>query len=305
MNPIQKYTGGMIVVTKNQLEWEKDKILKISPKLDIFHAKIKTPNILNFIRNNPVHWQPKKVEKASPYTTAYFLKSLPKYHKKSQNYASSPLNTSHCLKKLKIFGNLENRQHMFHYSSVQWGFRFTEPQLTKSIACFLQQEKHACYSFLKALFNLTKSSFKEIEDKKENFLVDIQVFAEKPIEGKRIDLVFEWGTTKDTRKVVAIECKLGHHLTQGQLPAYQCYAKERVQDINSRAYFFVIGQKLDGKSKKILNSHHNSRWKYTSWKELLMRWERHLNDLNSNDHLSMNKDFHQFRRTIWDRTTGC
>ena len=60
-----------------------------------------------------------------------------------------------------------------------------------------------------------------------NDMTEVMVTAEAPTSGnKRIDLLIEWKDSSRKSYAAAIEAKLGHYVTSGQLPAYRNHLRK-------------------------------------------------------------------------------
>ena len=121
----------------------------------------------------------------------------------------------------RAFG-LRRHLHLFHAErSIDWA-KFTEPQFTKGLAYFLNSSDQVvrverARALLKAL------GVSVLADD----LNGIEVTAEAEIEdGRRIDLLLKWQDASSKRYAVAVEAKLGHHVTKGQLPTYRNHLKK-------------------------------------------------------------------------------
>ncbi len=178
--------------------------------------------------------------------------------------------------------------HLFRSEqSIAWA-TFTEPQFTKGLAYFLKDSDAdvkvaRVHALLKALgaAELAKG------------LNEIEVAAEAEIAGgKRIDLLLEWKDSKNNRYAVAIEAKLGHHVTSGQLPAYREHLKKIAGE--DRRRLVVVSPRRSGKTEKSLRQ--NREWFWMAWRDLLVAHERALNDKYDD------KEYREFRRTLWDQT---
>lgn len=188
---------------------------------------------------------------------------------------------------------------MFHFSSAQWGFSLIEEQLTKGITYFLQQSPHACWCFLAALFGCSLVVLEGLFDR-QYFLKTITAEAEVYTDRKkRVDVVLSWRSEAGDRHCAVLECKLGHHISPGQLESYARFAKQKSD--GGHHYLFVVAQRRDSKSDKELSRPCNQKWHYLEWKEVLRRWEQYLDhgDVSGID------GFPRFRRTVWERTIGC
>ncbi len=171
--------------------------------------------------------------------------------------------------------------------SIRWT-SFTEPQFTRGIAYFLDASNpmvrvERVRALLKALGapELAKD------------LNGIKVSAEAEISrGRRIDLLLEWKDSENNRFAVAIEAKLGHHVTRGQLSAYREHLKKIAGE--DRRRLVIVSPWRSRKTDRSLRR--NLEWYWISWHDLLVAHERCLSD---------NFDsgaYRQFRRTLWDQT---
>ncbi|MDE0172730.1 MAG: PD-(D/E)XK nuclease family protein [Defluviicoccus sp.] len=182
---------------------------------------------------------------------------------------------------------LSRRRHLFRAEpSVTWA-TFTEPQLTKGFAHFLDADDQTARTervraLLKAL-----GAAQFIDD-----IGEVTVTAEAAISGnKRIDLLIEWRDSSRQNYAVAIEVKLGHHVTTGQLSAYRTHLRKIP---NERRRLVVVSPRLTGRTDRSLQR--NRDWRWIAWHDLLVAHERSLDD----EHDSV--EYHQFRRTLWDQT---
>ena len=118
-----------------------------------------------------------------------------------------------------VFG-LDRRHHLFGSEPIDWKVNFTESQFTKGFARFLGvPERAARIGRTRALLKALGAAELISKDMKE-----VKVTAEAlTSENKRIDLLIEWkdSSRKPLSYAAAIEAKLGHHVTSGQLPAYR------------------------------------------------------------------------------------
>ena len=182
---------------------------------------------------------------------------------------------------------LKRRPHLFRAEpSVTWT-TFTEPQLTKGFARFLNDSEPVARServraLLKALgaAELCKG------------MTEVVVTAEAPTSGnRRIDLLIEWQDTSEQPYAAAIEAKLGHHVTSGQLPAYRNHLRNIAKD---GRLLVVVAPRLTSRTGRSLQR--NRDWRWTAWRDLLIAYERALPvDYDDAEYL-------RFRRTLWDQT---
>ena len=182
---------------------------------------------------------------------------------------------------------LSRRRHLFRAEpSVGWA-TFTEPQLTKGFAHFLNADgptarTERVRALLKAL-----GAARFIDD-----IGEVTVTAEAAISGnKRIDLLIEWRDSSERSCAVAIEAKLGHHVTPGQLSAYRNHLRKIP---NERRRLVVVSPRRTGRTDRSLKR--NPDWRWMAWHDLLVAHERSL------DHEYDGVEYLQFRRTLWDQT---
>ena len=182
---------------------------------------------------------------------------------------------------------LKRMPHLFRAQpSVTWA-KFTEPQLTKGFARFLNDPEPVARiervrALLKALgaAELCKG------------MTEVVVTAEAPTSGnRRIDLLIEWQDTSERPYAAAIEAKLGHQVTSGQLPAYRNHLRKIAKD---RRLLVVVAPRLTSRTGRSLQR--NRDWRWTAWRDLLIAYERALPvDYDDAEYL-------MFRRTLWDQT---
>ena len=125
-----------------------------------------------------------------------------------------------------------------------------------------------------------------------NEMSEVVVTAEAPTSGKRrIDLLMEWQDSSGQRYAAAIEAKLGHHVTSGQLPAYRSHLRQIAKE---RRLLVVVSPRLTDRTDRSLQR--NRDWRWMAWRDLLVAHERALP--NRYDDVA----YTQFRRTLWDQT---
>lgn len=183
---------------------------------------------------------------------------------------------------------LNRELHLFRTEqSIDWA-TFTEPQFTKGLAHFLNSSDPAMrVERVRALLRALGVS------EHAGDLDRIEVTAEAKIEdGRRIDLLLKWQDSSGKSCAVAIEAKLGHQVTKGQLPAYRNHLKKIAGDDALR--LFVISPRRTGKTEGSLRR--NKEWRWISWHGFLVAHERSLPD-NFDD-----QRYREFRRTLWDQT---
>ena len=182
---------------------------------------------------------------------------------------------------------LKRRAHLFRaVPSVTWA-TFTEPQLTKGFARFLHDPDPAArIERVRALLKALGAA--ELGEG----MTEVEVTDEAPTSGnKRIDLLIEWRDSSERRYAAAIEAKLGHHVTSGQLPAYRNHLRKIAED---RQLLIVVGPRLTARTDRSLRR--NRDWRWTTWRDLLIAYERAL-PVHYDD-----GEYLRFRRTLWDQT---
>ncbi len=244
-------------------------------------------------------WNPDAIRQARIYTVEPFLRDLPGYATKAQEYFAY-FDESQKLRETPSYGDLYAEHHMFKHAIIDWGFRFTEPEIIKGLARFLSRSRQSCWYFLLALFDTANATVPH-EDR-DTFLYSASVETEASIKvGKdkfmRIDLCIRWYSADKRLNLVAVEFKFGHQITDGQLRNYRNYAKEEVKATGGNYYLFLVFQKLNEKSQRYVKNHYNKSWKQIQWIPLLKRWECYL----TTDTQMNAKDFAQFRHTLWQK----
>jgi len=189
---------------------------------------------------------------------------------------------------------LHRRLHLFRSETPVGWVEFTEPQLTKGLAHFLDApdptlRKERVCALLKALGAMKLSN--------DNDINSVKVTAEAPTsKRKRIDLLIEWQDSMKERYAVAIEAKLGrgHDVTPGQLPSYRDYLDKKMAIPSERRWLVVVSPRLTRRTDQSLQR--NQEWRWAGWHGLLVAHERSLRDEHDNP------EYAGFRRTLWDQT---
>ena len=186
---------------------------------------------------------------------------------------------------------LERRSHLFRAEpSAAWA-KFTEPQLTKGFAHFLNApESDTRIRRVRALLKGLGAA------KLGNDMNDVKVTAEAlTAENKRIDLLIEWTDSADKRYAVAIEAKLDHVVTRDQLSAYSDHLDNcKCKVAKERRLLAVVSPRLSDHTAGELRN--NTEWRWAAWRSLLLAHERALSDAFDDE------EYRRFRRTLWNRT---
>lgn len=206
-----------------------------------------------------------------------------------------------------VFG-FHHDHHFFHAAPLEWvtHARLQEPQVTKTIAYFLNSEDRATREGrIRALLATLRGS----RDRTEDGLGNARVTAEAPVTGmrrrstgkqQRIDLLAEWHDGEFDRGAV-IEAKFGHDVTKGQLSKYRShllwverqYRRAKQVGETEPPLLFVVSPGYRKNDARALAK--NVDWRWKSWRSLLLTYDRFLDPQHDN------REFRQFRRTLWDR----
>ena len=186
----------------------------------------------------------------------------------------------------RVFG-LERRPHLFRADPIGW-VKFSEPQFTKGFAHFLNAEEPAVrIGRVRALLTALGAS---LDTDSRSF----EVTAEARIsQEKRIDILIEWTDSKGRCCAAAIEAKLGHHVTSGQLPAYRNHLRKIAKE---RRLLVVVSPRRSRDTDEALQR--NRDWRWMAWRDLLIAHERALPVECDDD------SYLQFRRTLYFKFTN-
>jgi hypothetical protein len=206
---------------------------------------------------------------------------------------------------------LDTEHHAFRHRNYLRGFRLLEPQVTSILQHLLDPESAGadvgasrCRAFVEALF-LASGASKELG----NFTLDgilhgvkveSEVFCTTGKDRGSLDLLISWTTADGFPRQLAIENKLGHHITPGQLPRYKQQILKNVGGNADHAAFFVVAPEFAGKNAKAMRRNSNS-WKPVTWQGLLRYWELTLVQQSC---LDRDEDFPRLRRALWDLGAG-
>ena len=167
---------------------------------------------------------------------------------------------------------------------IWWGTTFTELQFTTGLAHFLNAGAQALRTarvraFLKAIGVATGEG-----------LHDVVAKAEAGIEARRrIDLLIHWKDGAGCH-AAAVEAKIGHYVTEGQLEAY----RNHLGHVDCRRRHLVVVSPRHTTS--IADSlRQNPEWRWISWRALLKAHEKGLCAIFDDE------AYLQFRSTLWDQ----
>jgi len=184
-----------------------------------------------------------------------------------------------------IFGAF-HQHHSFNAPFLNWHFKLSEPNVTQTLAMFLNEgpddvKARRIHAFLVAL--------KTPDIPELDRLSHCIVMAEKD----RIDLEI-WipqGSSGQYRPVI-VEAKFGHKVTQGQLSKYTgTRRKDKVLIFKERHCVLLA---LDDTEMKNLVGKQNNIWKFVAWRDLWLTFEK-LRPREDNPSLSI------FLRQLWHR----
>ena len=187
-----------------------------------------------------------------------------------------------------VFG-LNRRHHLFRAEPIVWA-QFTEPQFTGGFGHFLGvRERIKRIERIRALLKALGAA----ELGKD--MSEVEVTAEAPTSGnKHIDLLIEWKDSSETCYAAAIEAKLGHRVTSGQLPAYREHLHRNLNVMEERRLLVVISPRY-ADVRNALQRQRKGEWRWIAWRDLLIAHERALSGEYDDD------AYRQFRRTLWDQ----
>ena len=188
-----------------------------------------------------------------------------------------------------VFG-LNRRYHLFRAEPIVWA-QFTEPQFTGGFGHFLGvRERIKRIERTRALLKALGAA--ELgEDMSE-----VEVTAEAPTSGnKRIDLLIKWKDSSERPCAAAIEAKLGHRITSGQLHAYRKHLRRNLNVEKERRLLIVISPRFIADIRDALQRRRGREWRWIAWRDLLIAHERALSGEYDDD------AYRQFRRTLWDQ----
>lgn len=254
-------------------------------------------------QNYLIQWDPKRLESVGHQFQNELRRSITELLSTITAHNEKPQFTTIGLERL--CGNVSDPHHSFAVDSVTWGFSLTEPQITKALGYFLDPETHGeagvqrCMAFMRALYRATGKADPETELQEINPST-LEVEAERCTEdgagSKRIDLAIEWKTFDERHRLVLLECKFDHILTDGQLSSYQKYAEQELVQGNGDYELFLVVDRLTERTTAELTD--NKQWRMLTWRALIRRIEHELADDTA---LLSKQDFARLRRTILDK----
>lgn len=101
-------------------------------------------------------------------------------------------------------------------------------------------------------------------------LASAEVFSEVPaMDGRRIDLKFLWRDARDRERVLVVEAKFDHVITDGQL---RCY-RDSTRNEHPQAVRHHLVLALDQDAMLAVNRRHDGHWRFCSWRDLWLRFE--------------------------------
>lgn len=102
-------------------------------------------------------------------------------------------------------------------------------------------------------------------------LASAQVFSEVPaLDGRRIDLKLLWRDALDRERVLVVEAKFNHVVTDGQL---RCY-RDSTKNDHPRAVRYHLILALDEDAMLPVKRRDDGHWRFCSWRDLWLRFER-------------------------------
>jgi PD-(D/E)XK nuclease superfamily len=192
-----------------------------------------------------------------------------------------------------FFGELGSRHGL--YPGRRIGFNAYERQITEGIVKFLDSANHGDIAetrlkgFLLALLEGRSQNERLISSLKDAYSFSVQAEKLIPSTKRRIDIFIGWNpnpfNSKKFEYGLIIEAKFEHKVTRGTLPDYRQHARVIFESPDNTALILLT---LEG-----FRSPKNRDWQPVQWLTLMSRWERNLNDDDT--------DFTQFRRFIWKK----
>jgi len=176
--------------------------------------------------------------------------------------------TSHVESTKALFG-LDRPDSSLMKSRLEWKMSLSERISTETLARLLNAgaiEKRAprMEAFLRAL-GLGNDKLGVEKGKLERF----EVFSEVPAYERRIDLKVVWKDAKNRERVLIIEAKFEHVITDGQLSFY----RDSTKMCHPRARRFLLILALQEDAMSTVNIRRDGKWLFCSWRDLWLRFE--------------------------------
>lgn len=153
---------------------------------------------------------------------------------------------------------------------LKWKMSLSERIATETLARLLnaggvQARALRIDAFLRAL-GLGKSELGIASGR----LTSAQVLAEVPaLDGRRIDLKFLWRDAANQERVLVVEAKFGHVVTEGQLRCYRDTTKKH----HPKAVQHHLILALDEDAMLPVKRRDDGHWRFCSWRDLWLRFE--------------------------------
>lgn len=152
---------------------------------------------------------------------------------------------------------------------LAWKMSLSERISTETLARLLnsggaRDRARRITAFLRAL-GLGDKDLGVIEGEQHYF----QVFSEVPAQERRIDLKVVWNDAQGCERVLVIEAKFEHVITDGQLRCYQDATKQ--DHPRARPMYLILA--LHENAMRTVNRRRDGRWRFCSWRDLWLRFE--------------------------------
>lgn len=194
-----------------------------------------------------------------------------------------------------VFGDF-SKNHMFQTDPLDWHWKLREVDVTHTFVQFLNHIEKAARieAFLKAL------GVNNLPDQccLSKSKAEAEVLTKT---GKRLDILIT--VPLDNKSLfIAVEAKLGHHITTGQLPSYKNHIREN-PDYHHDSHLVVLGLRNDKKTRTAIKQ--NSDWRFQTWFDFLLKFEKLLYECaekKTADSLGADDPrFQLFRSTLWEK----
>lgn len=188
-----------------------------------------------------------------------------------------------------LFGTLDS-SHPFRAPALDWGWRLTEPMVTRTLAHVLASGRPSVRearlrAFLKALGTPLCLDDYQLER------------AEVHAERNRIDLEILLPMRKEpsNRAAILVEAKFDHKVTPGQLRQYRTKILQRPGVTRERLDQVLLA--LRPRAKAGLYGSQVNTWRYRSWSDT---WLSFMRNRPTEDR----PDFAIFLQSVWSRIGG-